>query len=169
MVTVWEVATRGVKSQARGSIYDIKTIDFSPDGSLFVTAGRNEVRIWDAATGVCLLIIPSGNSVGAVAFSPDGRRLAVGSSPLFGSPGVVDVLDLEEGRGLRAVRPPAEDRQGRDLGGRPPGRGAEQRLGGSASSAPPHAGETARERSPGACSALPPPPKRTSPTTPHSP
>ncbi len=104
MVTVWDITTRRVKSHARGSVEDVKTIDFSPDGSLLATAGRNEVRIWDAATGNCLLNGGFGNFTSAVTFSPDGRRLAVGCPPMSGSPGLVTVLDLDESRGLRTLR-----------------------------------------------------------------
>ncbi len=104
MITVWDLKTRAVKILARGSAYDIKTIDFSPDGTLLASAGRNELRIWDAASGACLLRSPAGSSQTAVAFSPDGRRLALGQSPDFGWRAEVDVYDLEEGRGLRTLR-----------------------------------------------------------------
>ena len=40
----------------------------------------------------------------ALAFSPDGTRLAVGSRTAHGDPGGVDVYQLEEGRGIRTFR-----------------------------------------------------------------
>jgi eukaryotic-like serine/threonine-protein kinase len=104
MITVWETKTRAVKSLARGSAYDVKTMDFRPDGALLASAGRNELRIWDTASGTCLLRVPAGSYQLAVAFSPDGRRLAVGKMTGFGFAGGVDVYDLEEGRGLRTLR-----------------------------------------------------------------
>jgi hypothetical protein len=60
--------------------------------------------IWDPSSGECLLRVPSGNYLPAVAFSPDDRRLAVVKLPAHGWPGGVDVYDLEKGRGLRTLR-----------------------------------------------------------------
>ena len=103
-ITVWDLHARAVQCIARGSDYDVKTLDFSPDGALLASAGRNHLMIWDAASGECLLRVPAGNSQYAVAFSPDGRRLAMSKSAAFGDGEGVDVYDLEEGRGLRTLR-----------------------------------------------------------------
>ena len=104
MITVWDVHSRAVKCQARGSIHDVKTVDFSRDGAWLASAGRNELLIWDSSTGECVLRVPSGNFLPAVAFSPDDQQVAVAKSPLFGIAGGVDVYDLERGRGLRTLR-----------------------------------------------------------------
>jgi WD40 repeat protein len=55
---------------------------FSRDGRRVVTAYRQEVKVWDAATGREVLSLPlnpdAGQlrpAVGALAFSPDGHRL----------------------------------------------------------------------------------------------
>ena len=67
-----------------GSLNDIA---LSPDGKLLATSsadyyGRAQVTIWDAITGklICLLGYDSNNifSPFGLAFSPDGKRLAVG-------------------------------------------------------------------------------------------
>ncbi len=58
---------------------------FSPDGTLLAGAGatgRSPAFVWDAATGQrdATLYDPGGQSVNDVAFSPDGKLLAVGDS-----------------------------------------------------------------------------------------
>ncbi|HEV3263501.1 MAG TPA: protein kinase, partial [Gemmataceae bacterium] len=56
---------------------------FSPDGSRLVSWGAhpdNTVRLWDAATGRLLAVLAGHkNSINAVAFSPDGKRVATAS------------------------------------------------------------------------------------------
>jgi WD40 repeat protein len=53
---------------------------FSPDGSRLATAGGTEVKIWNTHTGQVVLALPSVADllVYSVAFSPDGKHLAVG-------------------------------------------------------------------------------------------
>jgi WD40 repeat protein len=55
-------------------------IAFSPDGSRLATAGQMFVKIWDTSTGREVLGLPVMPDVlaYAVAFSPDGKHLAVG-------------------------------------------------------------------------------------------
>lgn len=103
MVTVWDLRSRSVRSLCRGSAYEVSTLDFSPDGALLASAGRGEIRLWNTATGACVLVIPGASYQSAVAFSPDGRRLAVEQAELFGgSTGSteVQVFELDTGRGM---------------------------------------------------------------------
>lgn len=53
---------------------------FSPDGTRIATAyrgGRQEARVWDAATGRLLASLPAAGGSNALAFSPDGEQLLV--------------------------------------------------------------------------------------------
>jgi WD40 repeat protein/DNA-binding SARP family transcriptional activator len=65
-------------------------IAFSLDGSRLATAGGESVKIWDTLTGRTLLALPRVTELLAytVAFSPDGKRLAVGYR--YGSASVWD-------------------------------------------------------------------------------
>jgi WD40 repeat protein len=68
------------------------------------SAGRGSAKLWDIASGQFLLDITAGNYVPALAFSPDGKRLAVGSIAAFDRGDSVNVWDLEPGRGIGHLR-----------------------------------------------------------------
>jgi DNA-binding SARP family transcriptional activator/WD40 repeat protein len=52
----------------------------SPDGSVLVTGGfaAGDVQLRDAASGAVLMTVPGDSPASALAWSPDGRRLAIG-------------------------------------------------------------------------------------------
>src|SRR5262249_14913165 len=49
---------------------------FSADGNRLASAGADEVKIWDPVIGQELLVLTHPTLVRAVAFSPEGHRLA---------------------------------------------------------------------------------------------
>jgi WD40 repeat protein/serine/threonine protein kinase len=73
---IWN-ATTGVELRMlyghRQSVYNIV---FSPDGNRVVTSGRDTAKVWDTGTGVELVTLPAVVSIGALAFSPDGKTIA---------------------------------------------------------------------------------------------
>ena len=54
---------------------------FSPDGTRVVSGSYDKMRIWDAASGECVVVGPLDGhlDVTSVAFSPDGTRVVSGS------------------------------------------------------------------------------------------
>jgi WD40 repeat protein/DNA-binding SARP family transcriptional activator len=69
-------------------------LDFSPDGRRIVTGGGTKVRIWQADSGATLAGLPDlSEAVTALAFSPDGERLALGLAQ-----GEAGVWDVKSGR-----------------------------------------------------------------------
>lgn len=78
------------------------TAAFNHDGSLLASGGKDATtRIWDVATGRCLLTVTADDAVVAVAFSPDGSTVTCGST---------DIAHLRRGScvaSLRITRDPA--------------------------------------------------------------
>jgi WD40 repeat protein len=81
------------------SLYDVYAVVFSPDGMTLASGGRRELRLWDVVTGRNILTIPEYNFAFALAFSADGKRLAVGRVN-SDSEALVSVIELEPGRGV---------------------------------------------------------------------
>ncbi|MGK3959889.1 protein kinase [Sorangium sp. So ce118] len=80
-----------------------KRIAFSPDNKLIFAASRDgTVRVWNAdGTGEPLVLTGSGSQVTAVAFSPDGERIASASVDAASGNAAVSVWsDLEPLRGV---------------------------------------------------------------------
>ena len=74
----------------------LATVALSPDGSRVAAAGGNTVSIWEAATGKETRTFPAGRTrVSMVRFSPDARKLAVGTAD-----GSAVVFDAESGSGV---------------------------------------------------------------------
>ena len=79
-VLVWDVGS-GKLAGPPLEYFDIVHAVFSPDGSKILTAGTDTGNgLWDLKTGREILPLPGRNfnHVAAIAFSPDGKRVAVG-------------------------------------------------------------------------------------------
>ncbi len=103
-ITVWDVDRKIPRAHCRGSHHDIHALDFSSDGTLLASGGRGAPRLWDVSTGRLLLTLKRHDFLADVAFSPDGRSLAVSEIEMFGGPDGVEVYTLEHGRGVRTLR-----------------------------------------------------------------
>ena len=97
-IRLWEVATGREVRQLKGHTGGVTSLVFSPDGQLLVSSSYDStLRFWDPATGNPLLVFPfpddtpspferdfsKGVNYGGiltVAFSPNGRLIASGSS-----------------------------------------------------------------------------------------
>jgi WD40 repeat protein/tetratricopeptide (TPR) repeat protein/tRNA A-37 threonylcarbamoyl transferase component Bud32 len=89
-VRLWDVPTARLRHTRRAFGQPVNALTFSADGTLLVagSAGGDddlhrpipgEVRIWDVATAAERAAFQTTNRVHALAFAPDGSRLAVGS------------------------------------------------------------------------------------------
>jgi WD40 repeat protein len=103
-IAIWDLASGHPTAFCRGSPYTINALTFSPDGTLLASAGRSITKLWDSATGRLLLDLHRDNFLTGLAFSPDGKKLAVSTMTLFGTPGRVAIWDLQSGRGTQTLR-----------------------------------------------------------------
>jgi WD40 repeat protein len=98
LIKLWDAATgREVRVLAGHSKY-IRALAFSPDGRLLVsTGGDKSVRLWDVSTGRELRTLEGASdslAVSAVAFSPDGKKMASSDEK------VIKLWDFGAGREL---------------------------------------------------------------------
>ncbi|WP_126603220.1 WD40 repeat domain-containing protein [Dictyobacter aurantiacus] len=116
-VEVWDASTG--KTRVSLAARDGVLLDCSPDGRYVVTAGGievgdasssaaglpqtfSEVVIWDATSGTRLVTYNGMSYINAVAWSPDGTRIALAGSDADGA--TIHVCDALAGRLLLAYR-----------------------------------------------------------------
>jgi WD40 repeat protein len=75
----------------RGHLGPVQSCEFSPDGSRIVSAGGEEVKMWDVETGDCIATLPGYTTC---AFSPDGSSVV--SAAADGTVRVWDVATRSE-------------------------------------------------------------------------
>jgi WD40 repeat protein/serine/threonine protein kinase len=95
-IKLWDAATGQEILTLKGHSEDVRSVIFSPDGKRLASGSYDKtIKLWDAVTGQETLTLKQGpdmlgvaidqgasghsNRVLAVAFSPDGRRIASGS------------------------------------------------------------------------------------------
>ncbi len=85
IVTLWNLSDDTLPYSLDGHAGAVCGVGWSPDGkSLASSEWNNVIRLWDPVSGICLKILQYPNDPDnlfyALAWSPDGERLAVGTS-----------------------------------------------------------------------------------------
>jgi WD40 repeat protein len=102
MINIWKLGAKLPPTPCSGSFDGVFALAFSPDGTLLTSGGWGPARLWDAATGRLLLQLGCEDFITGLAFTREGRRLAVSARSEF-SPGGVSVWDLDQGRGIQTL------------------------------------------------------------------
>ncbi|MGH9971778.1 MAG: WD40 repeat domain-containing protein [Pyrinomonadaceae bacterium] len=82
----------------------IGRLAFSPNGELLLSeSGDSTARLWNVNTGQEVLLIKLKEKGASVAFSPNGKVMAVATQPVWGSPPqpIVGLYDVRTGQLLR--------------------------------------------------------------------
>ena len=103
--TQWRLPEGATARLGKGKINDVK---FSPDGALLAVATHIGVWLYDAQTGAEILLLnDKPKNVRTVAFSPDGKTLAIGG---WVREGAIHLWDIDTttqvatmGKGIGAV------------------------------------------------------------------
>ena len=83
-IGIWIYDTETYKELAllTGHKFGVRSLSFSPDGSMLASADGNVLHLWDVATGTYEQIdgVKLGGLITSAVFSPDGKTLAIGGS-----------------------------------------------------------------------------------------
>ena len=78
IVRVWDANRPGkCLLTLKGHTGAVNSVSFSPDGKRIVSVTNEEIKVWDAKSGQCLVTIKG--VICVVSFSPDSKRLVSGS------------------------------------------------------------------------------------------
>ncbi|MGC4886166.1 NB-ARC domain-containing protein [Micromonospora sp. DT227] len=82
VILIWDTVTLRTTRRIYHGEQGINCVAISPDGSLIITGGRDNIaKIWDAATGALRHTLDGHTSgVTCAAFLPDGQRVVTGSA-----------------------------------------------------------------------------------------
>jgi WD40 repeat protein len=110
-IHIWRTATREQLNVCRGSLQDVFSITFHPDGVTLASAGRTEVRFWDSVRGSELLRITSESEprvfadyVRSLVFAPDGHRLACANEKQYNRESFIGFWEMAPSRGVQMLR-----------------------------------------------------------------
>jgi WD40 repeat protein len=94
---IWKVSTGRLVQALGGHAAGVAAVAYSPDGRSVASAGTDgAVKVHDLVRGGSLLLRTTAKPARVLAFSSDGKSLAVGGGPA-GRPSAIDVFDAVTG------------------------------------------------------------------------
>ena len=79
-IDLWDLANSTIKQELDSPIYaGSRNVLFSPDGATLASHRIKDLFLWDVVTGKNRKLEKHTGAVGGIAFSPDGKILAIGS------------------------------------------------------------------------------------------
>jgi WD40 repeat protein len=97
-VELWDVATGLELRSFPGLSWATTCLAFDPGKHLLAAGTRGEVVVWNLASGERVQRFEAAGEVSAIAFSPDGRRLAVAGETKADGSGGLTVWDVSTGK-----------------------------------------------------------------------
>jgi serine/threonine protein kinase/WD40 repeat protein len=94
LITVWDLRANRPRNLCSGTDFSVGALDFSPDGAMLLSGGHDKVKLWDVATGTCVLNLPFGPF--GVAFAADGQTCSLVLDKLY-------LLKVDQGHGIRTL------------------------------------------------------------------
>jgi WD40 repeat protein len=79
VVTLRDAETWREVKVFKGHKSELRSLTFSPDGKTLASGGVGELKVWNMRRGELQRTIRADSTVWGAAFSPDGKRIAIGS------------------------------------------------------------------------------------------
>ena len=122
VVKVWDIKTGELKWAQKSPHSDITSLVYSPDGNSLLVAGTiegffSEVKVYDAREGTLRRTIGLRSPIGAIAFSPDGKTLAVRKTVLSESRCEVKIYEFPSCKEQRTIQESKEFLPGPEIHG----------------------------------------------------